>query len=134
MKMKFSKLITGLISATTLISAVSFHVSAENVQPRGAWYVYGDVNNDGKIDVIDVITINKAINKYRELTGEEQLPMRIAVARPAIYFENESEPVPQAADVDGDGYISSADSETLMRCIVGYTEDIGRCGKHFYIS
>ncbi len=132
MKRKFIKLITGLASATALISAVSFNAGAENVQPRGSWYVYGDVNNDGKIDVIDIININKAVNKYRELTGEEKLPMRIAVARPAIYFENTNNPVPQAADVNGD--VSSEDSDMVLRYVAEQREDIGKCGEHFYIS
>ena len=122
MKRKIRKLITGAISATALISSVSFNAGAENVQPRGLWHVYGDVNNDGTIDLIDIININKAVNKYRELTGEEQLPMRIAVA------------VPQAADVNGDGYISLEDSDMVLRYVAEQREDIGRCGEHFYIS
>jgi hypothetical protein len=134
MKRKIRKLITGAISATALISSVSFNAGAENVQPRGLWHVYGDVNNDGTIDLIDIININKAVNKYRELTGEEQLPMRIAVARPAIYFENTNNPVPQAADVNGDGYISLEDSDMVLRYVAEQREDIGRCGEHFYIS
>jgi len=133
MKRKFIKLITGLASAIALISAVSFNAGAENIQPRGSWHVYGDVNNDGKIDVIDIININKAVNKYRELTGEEKLPMRIAVARPAIYFENTNNPVPQAADVNGDGYISEDDASMILKYLISL-EDTGRCGEHFYIS
>jgi len=116
-----------------LISAVSFNAGAENVQPRGSWYVYGDVNNDGEIDIGDVIIISKAVSKYKELTGEEQLPMKIAIARPAIYFENTNNPVPQAADVNGDGYISEDDASMILKYLISL-EDTGRCGEHFYIS
>ena len=134
MKKILCKTLATFLSAATLLSATCFNASAENVQPRGSWHVYGDVNNDGEIDIRDVIAINRAIAKYCELTGEEQLPLKIAVARPAIYFENLNDPIPQAADVDGDGYISSVDSETVMRYIVNLKDDIGLCGVHFYIS
>lgn len=129
------KTITAGMAALAIAATTVAPVSAadNNIQPRGSWHVYGDVNDDGAIDIRDTIAINQAINKYKELTGDANLPVTYAVARPSIYFANLETPVPQAADVNGDGYINEEDSEKVMHAIV-HLDDIGRCGEHFYIN
>ena len=127
------KILSAFLSAVTLVSTTCFSVSAEtNIQPRGSWYLYGDVNNDGHINLADDIYLNSAYGKYEQLTGDSKLPVSYAVARPSVYFEKVETPVPQAADINGDGYISQEDSEMLLRYLIR-VDNTGRCGQHFYI-
>ncbi|MDE6849654.1 MAG: hypothetical protein K2J44_09995 [Ruminococcus sp.] len=117
-------------STYTAVGAVS--ATSDAIQPR-TWYVYGDVNNSGEIDILDVISINKAIVKFQDLTGSSELPLEYAVARPTVYF-GEGESVPQAADIDGDGYITDNDSHLLMCYIAERYDEAGRCGQPFFIN
>ncbi|MDE5916847.1 MAG: dockerin type I repeat-containing protein [Oscillospiraceae bacterium] len=130
---KTFKAITAVFSAVLMLSGTCMSVSAENVQPRGSWYMYGDVNNDGSINMSDVVLVNKAVNIYDELTGDVKLPVSYAVSRPAVYFPTVATPVPQAADVNGDGFISTEDSAMIQRAIV-HLDDTGRCGQPFYVN
>ncbi|MBR7083718.1 MAG: dockerin type I repeat-containing protein, partial [Oscillospiraceae bacterium] len=57
----------------------------------------GDANGDGKTDILDVITVNKAILGKEALTDEQN----------------------QAADVNGNNKVDSGDSLLLMKFVVG---------------
>lgn len=134
MKKTFYKVTSIFLSAATLVSATCFNVSAyTNIQPRGSYHYYGDVNNDGLINLADDIYLNSAYGKYEQLTGDSKLPVSYAVARPSVYFEKVETPVPQAADINGDGYISQEDSEMLLRYLIR-VDNTGRCGQSFYID
>jgi len=130
---KTFKAITAVFSAALMLSGTCISVSAQNVQPRGNWYMYGDVNNDGSINIADVVLINKAVHIFDELTGDVKLPVNYAVSKPAVYFPSVETPVPQAADVDGDGFITTEDSAMIQRAII-HLDDIGRCGQPFYVN
>ncbi len=93
-----ASLISGLMLFGSTYSVLGSISSASNeIQPRGIYHVYGDVNNDGLISLIDLVTINKTIQKFNDLTGSSELPLEFAIARPEVYYLT----IPQAADVDG---------------------------------
>lgn len=117
-------------STYTAVGAVS--ATSDEIQPR-TWYVYGDINNSGVIDLVDLVSVNKAIAKFKDLTGSSELPLEYAVARPTVYF-GEGKSVPQAADIDGDGYITDNDSHLLMCYIAERYDEAGRCGQPFFIN
>lgn len=137
MKNKFKKVIISLAATLMMLGstcAAGWSASAANeeIQPR-TWYVYGDVNNSGEIDILDVIAINKAIKNFKDLTGSSKLPLEYAVARPTVYF-GEGESVPQAADIDGDKYITENDSNLIAYYVVERYDEAGRCGQPFFIN
>ena len=125
------------VSLTTMLMAVSStyivlgSASATNneVQPRGAYHVYGDVNDNGKIDTVDVSNAIEAVLKFESLTGDSRLPLSYAIARPEVYYLK----VPQAADVDGDGYITNDDVRMISYYCHGISNS-GRCGQTFYVD
>ncbi|MDE5936896.1 MAG: hypothetical protein K2G83_05785 [Ruminococcus sp.] len=118
-----------MLCGSTYATVVSANASDNTIQPRGTWAMYGDVNNDGEIDGVDTLAIIKAINKFEKLTGDSRLPLSYAVARPEVYYLT----IPQAADIDGDNYITENDIKMLNNyCMIG--SDIGRCGQPFYIN
>jgi len=121
---KTFKAITAVFSAALMLSGTCISVSAQNVQPRG---------NDGSINIADVVLINKAVHIFDELTGDVKLPVNYAVSKPAVYFPSVETPVPQAADVDGDGFITTEDSAMIQRAII-HLDYIGRCGQPFYVN
>ncbi|MDE7094670.1 MAG: dockerin type I repeat-containing protein, partial [Oscillospiraceae bacterium] len=57
----------------------------------------GDVDENGSVDILDVIAMNKAILGQKALTSSQQ----------------------QAADLDKNGMVDTTDSLTLMKMIVG---------------
>lgn len=126
------KILSAFLSAVTLVSTTCFSVSAEtNIQPRGSWYLYGDVDNNGNIEIADAVCIVQAYTRYENLTGDPKLPLNYAVARPSIYFDLVNF-APQAADVNDDGYISQEDAQMIQNFLV-CINNTGRCGQYFYI-
>lgn len=67
-----------------------------------AVYETGDVTGDTKIDILDVVTINKAVLGKENLTSEQV----------------------KAIDFNGDGKPDASDSLTLMKYIVGLIETL----------
>ncbi|HEZ7987147.1 MAG TPA: dockerin type I repeat-containing protein [Ruminococcus sp.] len=143
---KITKSIIAALSASSMLAA-SFPITAnaneETIQPRGSYHVYGDVNNDGVITGSDATITLRSFTIFENLTGSPNLPLEYAIARPAVYFPNEETPVPQAADVNGDGIINQADANEILRYYTllssgnGNPPDSsvynGKCGKVFYI-
>ncbi len=126
-----ASLISGLMLFGSTYSVLGSISSASNeIQPRGIYHVYGDVNNDGLISLIDLVTINKTIQKFNDLTGSSELPLEFAIARPEVYYLT----IPQAADVDGDNYITENDIRMITYYCNGISNNFGRCGQHFYIN
>ena len=62
----------------------------------------GDATGDGEVDIIDVISVNKAILGQTVLSISAQ----------------------QASDIDGDGIVSPSDSLAIMQYIVGLSEEL----------
>ena len=134
MKKFLKKITVSLMSALMLFSSTyatlgSVSATDNDIQPRGNWYVYGDVNNDGDINVVDVVAVGLAISKFQELTGDSILPLSYAIAKPEVYYLK----VPQAADVDGDGYITNDDVRMISYYCHGISNS-GRCGQTFYVD
>ena len=129
---KLTRMIAAGLAAMTLISGASLYADA------GAYYRYGDVNNDGAINMSDSSIVSSAISKFSSLTGDTNLPVEYAVARPAVYFPNVTTPVPQAADTNGDGYINQQDMEDILsyyshNAAGNLAEYTGNCGVYFYV-
>ncbi|MDE5935858.1 MAG: dockerin type I repeat-containing protein [Ruminococcus sp.] len=138
MKRVLKKITPSLMSGLMLFSSTYAVVGSANatdneVQPRGMWAMYGDVNNDGRIDMSDAVCIIQAVKKFEQLTGSLRLPLEYAVARPSVYFVGEGDYVPQAADLDGDNYITENDSLMIQKYCLELP-DIGRCGQPFFIN
>ncbi len=138
MKRTLKKVTASFVSAFILCASmcatfISASATNDAIQPRGTYYVYGDVNNDGKINIADSVLVSKAAGNFENLTGDTRLPVSYAIARPAVYF-GEGNCVPQAADVDGDGYITKDDATMIQYYIVSLPEKAGRCGQVFYIN
>jgi len=130
---KITVSLAAMLMAVSSTSAVLGSASAaDNVQPRGTWAMYGDVNNDGSIDIADAACIIEAYGIFENLTGDSRLPLSYAVARPEVYFGTQS--VPQAADVDGDGYITVDDKNCISYYVARDYSKSGRCGQTFYIK
>ena len=65
---------------------ISANAADNEIQPKGTYHVYGDVNNDGKINIADSVLVSKAVGNFENLTGDTRLPVSYAVARPTVYF------------------------------------------------
>ena len=72
-------------------------VNEENAAEETVVLEKGDANGDTKIDILDIITINKAVLGKEVLTDEQN----------------------QAADVNGNNKVDSGDSLMLMKFVVG---------------
>ncbi len=131
---KITVSLAAMLMAVSSTSAVLGSASAaDNVQPRGNWHVYGDVNDDGYVDIVDAASIYQAFGKFKNLTGDARLPLNYAIARPEVYFGTGTS-VPQAADIDGDGYITEADAQYVQHYVAKDYNNAGRCGQAFYIE
>ena len=85
------------VSETETVPVTETETSASSEDGSGKELTYGDVDESGKIDILDVITLN------RNLLGKEKI----------------SETQQKAADVDKDGKPTAADSLLIMKYIVG---------------
>lgn len=117
-------------STYTIIGAAS--ATNNEIQSKGNWAMYGDVNNDGKIDMSDAVCIIMAVNKFNSFTGASQVPLEYVIAKPNVYF-GEGDYIPQAADLNGDSYLTEEDSMMIQRYLLELP-DIGRCGQPFFIN
>ncbi len=141
---RITKRIVSALSVYAMFTAslpISVNAAAENVQPRGSYHVYGDIDNDGMITGSDATLTLHASTIFENLTGSSDLPVEYAVARPSIYFGDIETPVPQAADTNCDGVINNDDAMDILNyytllssggsSLEGYN---GNCGKVFFIQ
>ncbi|MDE5936733.1 MAG: dockerin type I repeat-containing protein [Ruminococcus sp.] len=136
MKRVLKKITASLMSGLMLFSstyAVLGSTSAANneVQPRGTYHVYGDVNNDGRVNSTDAVIISHCLVEFKNVTGgATRMPLEYAEAQMGKY----PLPVPQAADVDGDNYITDEDIQCIKNYVLQIYDEAGRCGQLFFIN
>ncbi len=137
MKKTFKKVTVSLTAmlmmfGSTYTAVGSVSATNNEIQPRN-YHVYGDVNDDGNINASDAVNIAQFITVYKNKHGVSSL---ISVEDAIDYREDKGEyylPVPYAADVDGDGFITEADYICIQNYIIN-NDKIGRCGQLFYIN
>lgn len=138
---KTSKRIVSALSVCSMFMVslpLSISTTAESIQPRGSYHVYGDVDNSGKVTAYDASLALTASSIFKDLTGSKNLPLEYAIARPSVYFKDEPNVVPQAADTNGDGIINDVDANDILSYYAylaggGNSSYTGNCGKVFYI-
>jgi len=91
---------SGVKTAAVLLVAVLFVLAFASMTAGAPEITYGDINNDGEIDVRDVVLVMQYIIGLRDLT-EDQL---------------------KAADVNGDGEVNVQDATMLMQYVLGLIE------------
>jgi len=91
---------TGVKAATILLIVTLLIITFASMSMGAPGVTYGDVNNDGDIDVRDVVLVMQYIIGLRDLT-EDQL---------------------KAADVNGDGTVDVLDVTKIMRHVLGIEE------------
>ncbi|MDE5558199.1 MAG: hypothetical protein K2J32_11020 [Ruminococcus sp.] len=106
-------------------------VSATNneIQSRKS-YMYGDVHGNGSVDLNDAVLIAQFITVYKKGNNGSIISVEDAIEYKGEYCL----PVPQAADVDGDGYITDADAICVQSYVIGDSKNAGRCGESFDID
>ena len=110
-------------------TAVGSASATNNEKPRH--YLYGDVDYNGVIDINDAVSIAQFRAAYK---NETQIYGIISVEDAIEYKGKYSLTVPQAADVDGDGYITEADQICIQNYEAKNYDKIGRCGQPFLID
>lgn len=134
MKKVFKK-VTTTLTAMLMVFGSTFtfakSVSAANNEMKAKkLYIYGDVDDDRDIDINDAIFISQFMVSYKKENGNKIIPVEEAVKYTGKYRLT----VPQAADVDGDGYITEADSICIQYYEAQAYDKTGRCGQTFYIN
>ena len=107
-------------------------VSATNneIQSRKP-HLYGDVNDDGLVDIRDAVRIAQCLTEFKNATGgATRMPLEYAKMKIGEFYLE----VPQAADIDGDGYITRDDQEFIQYYEIKSYDKAGRCGQTFYID
>lgn len=99
-----------MLCAGTCAAFISASAANDAIQPRRASHTYGDVNDDGAINIADVVCVLNALNNGYFGQGQCR----------------------QAADVNGDGAITSDDA-TMIQNYVLSKGNTGRCGEIFYL-
>ena len=97
------------------------------------WHVYGDVDDDGFISLSDAVLVSQFITEYKNAHNHTLISVKDALN----YRKEEGEyylPVPQAADIDGDGYITDADQICMQNYMINNRDGAGRCGQSFFIN
>lgn len=115
-------------STYTAISSVS--ATNNEIQPR-VYHVYGDVDESGVIDISDAIRIAQFIPAYKRETQQYGI---ISVKDAMNYNGDYYLKIPQAADVDGDGFITEADQICIQNYTIYNYDQAGRCGQPFFIN
>ena len=115
-------------STYTAVSSAS--ATNNEIQPK-RYHVYGDVDDNGVIDINDAISIAQFMAAYK---NETQIYGIIPVENAIEYTGKYCLTIPQAADVDGDGYITEADSICIQYYEAKNYDKAGRCGQLFYIN
>lgn len=140
MKKVFQKLTASFVSALMLCSGTYVTAGAAAVTDSGlhGWHIYGNVNDNEKINIYDAVLVAQFMSVYKNKHGDNYISVEAALAYREEALEDDSIeyylPVPQAADIDGDGYITEADTICIQNYALGNYDKAGRCGQPFYIN
>lgn len=119
-----------MLFGSTYTAVGSASASDDRTIPTGR-HIYGDVNNDEKVDIRDAVLIAQCLTEFKnETQGATRMPMEYAMAQIGEF----SLIVPQAADIDGDGYITRDDQTFIEYYEIKSYDKAGRCGQPFFIS
>lgn len=119
-----------MLFGSTYTAVGSASASDDRTIPKG-WHVYGDVNNDEKVDIRDAVLIAQCLTEFKnETQGATRIPMEYAMMQKGEFYLI----VPQAADIDGDGYITRDDQTFIEYYEIKSYDKAGRCGQPFFIS
>ncbi|MDE5854525.1 MAG: hypothetical protein K2H19_05625 [Ruminococcus sp.] len=133
-RMTVSLTATLMLCGSTYATLGSVSATDNDIQPRGAYHVYGDVDDNGVVDINDAVFVAQFMTIYKSKHGNTIIPVEWALD----YLTEEDNkyylPVPQAADIDGDGYITEADQICIQYYEARNYERAGRCGQLFYIN
>ncbi|MDE6729180.1 MAG: hypothetical protein K2J71_00180 [Oscillospiraceae bacterium] len=86
----------------TIIAAVEIHTGENSENSGNSPLAKGDVNGDGKVDIADVILINRVYVDLEKVSKEQQ----------------------QAGDIDKSGKLDLADAMLVMRYLVGLEDSL----------
>lgn len=137
MKKSFKKITASLTAMLMIFGSTCTAVgsaSAADIPDLHGWHVYGDVDEDGFVNINDAILVAQFMTEYKNKHGNSIIPVEAAVD----YLEEDDKkyylPVPHAADIDGDGYITEADQICIQYYEARNYEKAGRCGQLFFIN
>lgn len=97
------------------------------------WHIYGDVNGDDFVSLSDAVLVSQFIMIYKNVHNHTLISVKDALN----YRKEDGEyylPVPQAADIDGEGYITDADQIYMQNYMINNYDKAGRCGQSFFIN
>ena len=97
------------VPATTLAASNCIH---NMVYVSGKWLTVGDCNEDGYINMADYVTLTQYVN---DLNAHPWI--KIVQAFDFFYYGYGAS-LPWHYDIDGDGAITSSDSQELLRYIM----------------
>ncbi|MDE6777729.1 MAG: dockerin type I repeat-containing protein [Oscillospiraceae bacterium] len=93
-------IVTGISWA--IDAALNGEITDEEALQLANRILKGDATEDGEVDIVDVISVNKSILGQTKLSSSAQ----------------------KASDIDEDGIVSPSDSLAIMQYIVGLTEEL----------
>ncbi len=119
-----------MLFGSTYTATGSASATNNEIQPRN-WHVYGDVNDDGFVDMRDAVRVAQCLGEFENATaGATRMPLEYAEAKIGEFFLE----IPQAADIDGDGYITEDDQQFIQYYEIKSYDKAGRCGQPFFIN
>lgn len=135
MKKTFKKVTASLTAMLMMFGSTYTAVGSASAADDDlvGWHVYGDVDNNGVIDIRDAVLVAQFITVYKNSHNHTLILVEDALD----YRKDEDEyylPVPQAADIDGDGYITDADQICIQNYVAKNYDKAGRCGQPFFIN
>ncbi len=119
-----------MMFGSTYTAIGSASATNNEIQPR-KWHVYGDIDDDGFVDMRDAVRVSQCLTEFENATaGATRMPLEYAEAKIGEFFLE----IPQAADIDGDGYITRDDQQFIQYYEIKSYDKAGRCGQPFFIN
>lgn len=111
MKRIFKKMTVSLMSALIIFSStyatLSSASASDDIAPKPGLYIYGDVNDDKIVDIRDAVLTAQWLTEFKNAKAEAtRMLLEYVKAQIGEFYLC----VPQAADIDGDDYITNDDS------------------------